>query len=91
VPPITNISTYRFAALAGLKELRAELTDSCKAWNLKGTILLSTEGINLFVAGAADSIDSLLARLRAMIIEVSFGPMRLKASCCPTSSRSVRI
>lgn len=66
MPPITNISTYRFAALSGLKELRAELTDSCKAWNLKGTILLSTEGINLFVAGAAESIDSLLARLRAI-------------------------
>jgi len=66
VPPITNISTYRFAGLSGLKELRAELTASCKAWNLKGTILLSTEGINLFVAGAAESIDALLARLRAI-------------------------
>ncbi len=40
--------------------------DSCKAWNLKGTILLSTEGINLFVAGSAESIDRLLARLRAI-------------------------
>ncbi len=61
---ITNISTYRFAPLSGLKELRGELQDSCKAWGLKGTILLSTEGINLFVAGSAESIDHLLARLR---------------------------
>ena len=63
---VTNISTYRFAGLSGLKSLREELQVSCKAWELKGTILLSTEGINLFVAGAAESIDRLLARLRAI-------------------------
>jgi UPF0176 protein len=64
VPAVTNISTYRFAELTGLKELRAELVDRCREWELKGTILLSTEGINLFVAGAAGSIDLLLKRLR---------------------------
>ena len=63
---VTNISTYRFAPLSGLKSLREELQASCKEWNLKGTILLSTEGINLFVAGAAESIDLLLARLRSI-------------------------
>ena len=63
---VTNISTYRFAELSGLKELREELVADCKAWGLKGTILLSTEGINLFVAGAAESIDLLLVRLRAI-------------------------
>ncbi len=61
---VTNISTYRFAALTGLKDMREELTAFCKAWNLKGTILLSTEGINLFVAGEADAIDLLLNKLR---------------------------
>jgi RluA family pseudouridine synthase len=66
VPAVTNISTYRFAELTGLKDLREDLKVLCKAWGLKGTILLSTEGINLFVAGAAESIDRLLARLRAI-------------------------
>ena len=61
---VTNISTYRFAELTGLKDLRADLIARCKAWELKGTILLSTEGINLFVAGAAESIELLLAKLR---------------------------
>lgn len=61
---VTNISTYRFAELSGLKELREDLISHCKAWALKGTILLSTEGINLFVAGAAESIDLLLGKLR---------------------------
>jgi UPF0176 protein len=64
VPNVTNISCYRFAPLSGLKELRAELQSACKEWGLKGTILLSPEGINLFVAGSADSISLLLERLR---------------------------
>ena len=63
---VTNISCYCFAELSGLKDLREELIAECKAWSLKGTILLSTEGINLFVAGEAGSIDLLLARLRAV-------------------------
>jgi UPF0176 protein len=66
VSAVTNISTYRFAELTGLKDLRESLIADCKAWELKGTILLSTEGINLFVAGAADSIDRLLEKLRAI-------------------------
>jgi UPF0176 protein len=66
VPAVTNISTYRFAELSGLKDLRESLIADCKAWELKGTILLSTEGINLFVAGAAESIDQLLGKLRAI-------------------------
>ena len=63
---VTNISTYRFAALADLKELREELISFCKARELKGTILLSSEGINLFVAGLAEDIESLLEKLRTV-------------------------
>jgi RluA family pseudouridine synthase len=63
---ITNIAAYRFAALDGLKELRSRLIEQCKAWNLKGTILLSTEGINLFVAGGGEEIEKLLTVLRTI-------------------------
>ncbi len=63
---VTNISTYLFAPLSGLKSLREELLTSCKEWELKGTILLSAEGINLFVAGAGESIDRLLEKLRSI-------------------------
>jgi UPF0176 protein len=64
VSAVTNISTYRFAELSGLKELREELIADCKEWQLKGTILLSTEGINMFVAGDAAHIDKLVGKLR---------------------------
>lgn len=64
--PFVNIAAYRFASLEDLKSLRAELLVSSKEWRLKGTILLSPEGINLFVAGEGESVERLLARLRAI-------------------------
>ena len=66
MPTVTNISAYRFAPLRNLKSLRDQLITECKQWRLKGTILLSTEGINLFVAGDRPQIDSLLDALRAV-------------------------
>ena len=65
MPPVINISAYRFAPLDDLKQLRERLTSLCHESGLKGTILLSTEGINLFVAGPSAEIDQLLAFLRS--------------------------
>jgi predicted sulfurtransferase len=65
-PTVTNISTYLFAPLENLKGLRDHLRQVCRDWSLKGTILLSTEGINLFVAGPAERIDQLVTLLRAV-------------------------
>jgi RluA family pseudouridine synthase len=64
--PIVNIAAYRFAPLQELQALRAELLAFCKAKQLRGTILLSLEGINLFVAGDEASIEALMSRLRAI-------------------------
>lgn len=64
--PVTNIAAYRFAPLENLKVLREDLLRTCRAEGLKGTILLSTEGINLFVAGERPAVDALLDRLRAI-------------------------
>ena len=66
MPSITNIAAYKFASLTDLKPLRDRLIAQCKDWSLKGTILLSTEGINLFMAGSRAEIDRLLAELRAV-------------------------
>lgn len=63
---ITNISCYQFATLSGLKELRAHLLAVCKERGLKGTILLSPEGINMFLAGARGHIDALVDELRGI-------------------------
>jgi len=61
---IANIAAYKFVSLPDLRALRARLLAQCRAWDLKGTILLSVEGINLFVAGERDKIDLLLVELR---------------------------
>lgn len=66
VSQITNISAYHFTPLTGLKELRQHLLDFCKAHQLKGTILLAPEGINLFVAGKHLAIEELVFELRKM-------------------------
>ena len=66
MPNITNIAAYKFAPLTELKRLRESLTEKCRGWHLKGTILLSTEGINLFVAGGRSEIEFLLAELRGI-------------------------
>ena len=62
---ICNISCYKFTPLTELKTLRERLKSLCQAAFLKGTILLSTEGINLFVAGSRAGIDELLQELRS--------------------------
>ena len=66
MPAVTNIAAYRFAPLDDLEPLRERLIARCRGWNLRGTILLSAEGINLFVAGGRPEIDLLLAELRAV-------------------------
>ena len=63
---VTNVSAYLFAPLADLPALRERLRAACRAGGLKGTILLSTEGVNLFVAGTRAGVDALLAELRAV-------------------------
>ena len=63
---VTNISVYQFAALTELQLLRERLFALCQDAHLRGTILLSHEGVNLFVAGSAESIDALLAAVRAV-------------------------
>ena len=63
---IQNIAAYKFASLTDVKPLRSRLQELCKARGLRGTILLSPEGVNLFVAGLADDVAVLLGELRSV-------------------------
>lgn len=63
---VINIAAYQFLPLTDLTTLRARLRTQCKNWGLRGTILLSPEGINLFVAGGRPEIDLLLQELRSI-------------------------
>lgn len=59
-----NIAGYKFARLTELQSLREQLLSVCKDHNLKGTILLSPEGINLFIAGTESDVSHLLEVIR---------------------------
>lgn len=64
-PGVVNISCYKFVGLDDLPGWQARLKAECDALQLKGTILLAVEGINLFLAGSRGAIDAVLATLRA--------------------------
>lgn len=75
----TNIAAYKFASIpeAGLLTLRESYRRETQALNLKGSILLSTEGINLFLAGQAENIS----RLKALLAEMpAFQDLHYKES-----------
>ena len=61
---ILNISTYKFVALPDTTELQATLLAHALQSELKGTILLASEGINLFLAGSPDAVRGFIAQLR---------------------------
>ena len=58
-----NIAGYKFIVLDDRDALRQPMKQQCDALGLKGTILLSHEGINIFVAGSESSIEIFLAYL----------------------------
>jgi UPF0176 protein len=61
---ILNVSTYRFVALPEAADWVAPLKHRAQSLGLRGTVLLAEEGINLFLAGAADSVNAWLDALR---------------------------
>ena len=88
---ITNISCYLFAHLQDLKDLRAALLERCKTLGLKGTILLSTEGINLFIAGPRAAVDEVVAMIRAVPGLSDLAPKYSESEHQPFNRMLVRI
>jgi len=75
--PILNVAAYKFVALDDLGRRRRELREFCENRHMRGTILLSTEGINLFVAGKDEPVDGLLDLLQA---DPAIGKLDIKRS-----------
>ncbi len=77
MPDFSNASAYKFVSLGELPNLRESLRLRCRELNLKGTILLSHEGINLFIAGEPVAMDEFLKSLRR---QVEFADLQVKLS-----------
>ncbi|ABS77313.1 rhodanese-like domain-containing protein [Coxiella burnetii] len=56
---IVNIAAYKFVTILNesLPTLQKQLREKALECNLKGTILLSTEGVNLMMAGQREAIE----------------------------------
>jgi UPF0176 protein len=74
---IANTAAYHFTPVADPDALCALLLERATAAQLRGTILVAGEGINLFLAGAEPAIDGFYAALRA---DARFAGLRVKTS-----------
>eukprot|EP01031_Cornospumella_fuschlensis_P006234 gene6234-7746_t len=63
--PYVNIAAYKFITLDNLEDLRPQYQAECARLSLKGTILLTPEGINMFLSGLRADIDQYLAWVRS--------------------------
>ena len=62
-PEFVNISAYKFVDLDNLADRKSKLRPMCQSLGLKGTILLSLEGINMFLAGTREAIDEFMSHI----------------------------
>ena len=74
---ILNIAAYRFVALEQLPELREQFRQRTATHQLKGTILLTPEGINLFLAGMVNELEAFISWLTA---DARFADIEIKRS-----------
>jgi len=52
------VAAYKFFDLKNALEIRFPLRDFCKSLGMKGTILLASEGLNSFLAGTEEAIET---------------------------------
>jgi UPF0176 protein len=74
---ILNAAAYRFIPIADPAALAAQLCAWAEAGELRGTALVAEEGVNLFLAGAADEVRGFFAQLHA---DPRLAGMRVKYS-----------
>ena len=58
--PFLNVSAYKFVEIGDLASLREAVRARCMAAELKGTVLVAPEGINLFLAGEENRLREVL-------------------------------
>jgi UPF0176 protein len=88
---IVNLSAYRFVSLDDLPALRECLLQRCLALELKGTILLAPEGINLFLAGPRVAVDAFMDWLREDVRFAGMQPKESLSEAVPFGRMRVRL
>ena len=76
-PRYLTLAMYKFVALPDFAALRAPLLALCNAAQVKGTLLLASEGINGTIAGPPAGVRAVLAHLQA---DARFASLQAKES-----------
>ena len=82
---------YKFVYLEDYINLKQPLLEYCQKQQIQGTILLATEGINGTIAGARESIDAVLAFLRADSRLADLQPKESYAKSPPFKRMKVKV
>jgi UPF0176 protein len=91
MPAVINISAYKFTPLDDLPALKQALLNAGTSLALKGTVLLSPEGINVFVAGDAFQVDTFITLLRAVPGLEDLRPKKSESAAQPFGRLRVKI
>ena len=89
--PILNISCYLFVGLPDAAELRERLHAEALARELKGTVLLADEGINLFLAGQEEAVRGWVAVLKADARFAALAPKESWSEAVPFRKLLVKV
>ena len=74
---MVNIAGYRFVDLPDRDDLQAPMLEKCNHLDLKGSILLSPNGINFFLSGKEEQVKSFIDFLES---DTRFAGIPLKTS-----------
>ena len=74
---VLNIAAYRFVPVADAHRLAEDVRQRAGSLDLRGTVLVAEEGINLFLAGAEPAVRGFLDFLGA---DARFAGMEVKES-----------
>jgi UPF0176 protein len=77
---ILNIAAYQFAEIEDPQSLAASLRELAESGDLRGTVLVAGEGLNLFLAGSDAGIEAFVDGLRA---DPRFAEITIKRSRSP--------
>lgn len=88
---VLNISTYKFVPLPDAQALREVLLARAVALQLKGTILLAEEGINMFLAGPADAVRGFVAQLHTDVRFADIAPKESWSATQPFKKMLVKV
>ena len=89
--PVLNISAYLFVRLNDTAALRESIRSQAATRGLRGTVILATEGINLFLAGGHESVRGFLQWLRGDARFESLAAQESESDVVPFARLRVKI